>query len=615
MKQEMKRLIALGGGGPAVGLGLGVLRRISESPDMRFDVWTTACAGAWLGMAYNIAPPGKEYDNALKFCQNNMRPDDLISAFPIPGQFVPDFTGIMENIREFLNDPRSLENLYVPQHWPKAFKHMMEILNDSSRWNNCELNPMILNDIMAVNPISRLMASLLYRSRITGLAKMYYDDCNYKDNALNYNIEDIFKPGKPTIYHNLYNITKSRVELLINSKTHPKYKPMTMKSLRAGSALPYIIEPIEIDGDMCCEGAMVDTINFKDVIRNHPDLDEIWVVRLLNLSQIKEPKSLLDALNNLIMLFAATMSEDAIAMLRFRLEKRRMRTRVIEVPVTGDILYEWSESNLQRSIEHGYRHADSIISKYKPRFILSPQFETMKVITRHATTHETIGDEYAMEELSFYNKIANTQKPFSIVISELAELLSLVVKHMDVARKAGEGKRDNEISSYEDEIETRATIITEALQIFYFDSTNAKSGELIKICINLTEMVYSLSRDIAEFVLTVGAHADNEHTVKHSRIFIESMDIVLMTLCDTLKEPLKENLDLLAKMVFDHSEMMIAYRNDNLGLTKEHNTKQSSGLFVLTDLVEKYFDNVNRIIKRFRRYLDFEKILKDNKVI
>ncbi|MEO5359489.1 MAG: patatin-like phospholipase family protein [Nitrospirota bacterium] len=610
MKNEVKRLIALGGGGPAVGLALGVLKRMSECQDIRFDVWTTACAGAWLGMAYNVAPEGKEYENALRFCQNNMRPDNLNASFPIPAQFVPDFMGMIENTFEYLKDPKSLEHLNVPQYWPKALHHMIELMTDQSKWTKCEINPMILNDILAVNPISRLMISVLFRSGITGLARMYYDDCKYKENALIYSIDEAFKPGRPVIYHNAYNLTDCCVELFVNSTAHPKYKPMSMKSLRAGSALPYIIEPIELDGKMYCEGAMVDTINFKDIIRNHPDLDEIWVVRLLNLSQIKAPKSLLDSLNNLIMLFAASMSEDAISMLRFRLEKRRMRTRVIEVPVMGDILYEWSESNLEQSIEHGYREADSIVGRYKPRYIMTPQFNTMKVITRRASAHTTIGDEHLMSETALYAAAKQSGQPFKIIFQELASIVAMIVPHMDIARKSCDHKMADEVQSYEDEMESRAVMLTDALEILYSEFTDFRERELAKICINLTELIYALSRDAAEFILNVIAYSGNDNITSHSRNFIESIDITLMTLEDTLKEPSAENFAVIMKMAYDRSGMMIDYRNDFLAANAGVSSKEVAEIFVLTDLAEKFFDNVLRVVRKYERYINYEKHLK-----
>ena len=127
---------------------------------------------------------------------------------------------------------------------------------------------------------------------------------------------NLFLPDRPVLYFNAYNLTDQRPELFINREDHPLYRPMTIQNLMACSALPYLLEPIEIDRKIYCERATVDTVNFRDRIDNHPDLDEIWVVRILAKNQIHPPKTLLDAFNNLVMLFASTTSEDSIALFR-----------------------------------------------------------------------------------------------------------------------------------------------------------------------------------------------------------------------------------------------------------------------------------------------------------
>ena len=54
----MKRAITLAGGGPAAGLHIGALKRLDEA-DVKFDVWALSCIGAWVGLVYNQADPGK----------------------------------------------------------------------------------------------------------------------------------------------------------------------------------------------------------------------------------------------------------------------------------------------------------------------------------------------------------------------------------------------------------------------------------------------------------------------------------------------------------------------------------------------------------------------------
>jgi predicted acylesterase/phospholipase RssA len=76
--------------------------------------------------------------------------------------------------------------------------------------------------------------------------------------------------------------------------------------------LPYILSPVVINGTTYVEGATIDTVGFKDLLKNHPDLDEIWVCRILDTHQIRPHHNLVEALNNLVMLFASTTSEDDV---------------------------------------------------------------------------------------------------------------------------------------------------------------------------------------------------------------------------------------------------------------------------------------------------------------
>ena len=54
-----KRALTLAGGGPAVGIGLGVLQALEEFSQIKFDVWSLSCVGAWLGCLYHASPDRK----------------------------------------------------------------------------------------------------------------------------------------------------------------------------------------------------------------------------------------------------------------------------------------------------------------------------------------------------------------------------------------------------------------------------------------------------------------------------------------------------------------------------------------------------------------------------
>ena len=67
-RRSKKRALTFAGGGPAVGIGLGVLQALQEYPEITFDVWSLSCVGAWLGCLYHVSPKRSQQDK-LKFVE------------------------------------------------------------------------------------------------------------------------------------------------------------------------------------------------------------------------------------------------------------------------------------------------------------------------------------------------------------------------------------------------------------------------------------------------------------------------------------------------------------------------------------------------------------------
>ncbi|MGE5546069.1 MAG: patatin-like phospholipase family protein [Solirubrobacterales bacterium] len=363
----VKRAIALAGGGPAVGLSIGALKRIYEEDDIRFDVWSLSCIGAWLGICWNQAGEGRELDTTMEFFRQIFRPDTVYDKFPIAAPFAPDFQSAARNAVEFLIDPRSYENLVVPDAIAAAAEDVLSFATDPRQWSPANLNSLMLNQIMAVHPWTRFMTSWIYKSKTRGLSRIYYPDSAF---LAQLNFDNLYLPGKPVLYHNAYNLTDDRLELFSNR--NPKYAPISAETLCACSALPFIEEPVTLDGKTYCEGATVDTVNFEDLLRNHPDLEEVWVSRILDLKQVRKPENLVDALNNLVMLFAATTSEDDVKLFKHHVRATRPDIRVIEIPVAANVNYDWTYSNLDRSIDEGWDAADAVIAAYRDGRTLTP---------------------------------------------------------------------------------------------------------------------------------------------------------------------------------------------------------------------------------------------------
>lgn len=365
--KKIKRAIALAGGGPAVGLSLGALKRLHEEEDIRFDVWTLSCIGAWLGIAWNQAEEGREYETSLDFFRGIFRPDDVYDKFPIASAFAPDWEAAIRNAVEFCVDPRSYHNLVVPDAIQAAAADIAGFMADPRKWSMANLNSLILNQFLAVNPWTRFMTSWIYKSKTKGLSRIYYPDSAFLAQP---DFDSLYKPGRPVLYHNAYNLSDDRLELFSNKDA--KYPRITAETLCACSALPYIEEPVTIGGKMYCEGATVDTVNFEDLLKNHPDLEEVWVSRILDRKQVRKPENLYDALNNLVMLFAATTSEDDVKLFKQHVKESRPDIKVIEIPVDHNVDYDWTYSNLDRAMAEGYDAADKVVAAYRKGRQLTP---------------------------------------------------------------------------------------------------------------------------------------------------------------------------------------------------------------------------------------------------
>jgi predicted acylesterase/phospholipase RssA len=365
----MKRAITLAGGGPAAGLHIGVLQRLAEA-GITFDIWALSCIGAWVGLVYNQCDRGKEVEQTYNFFRDGVfRNDESYSRFPVNTVFGADNSANHRAMIEFMLSPESYRNLFLPKEIARSIGSTMEFMSNPAKWNEGDFNRWMLNDVMAVHPMSRFLTSLMYLSDISGLSRIHWPESSFMK-AIKF--ERLYEKDKPFIFHNAWNISKNRLDLFSNKpdfqgNTTDKYKDITPASLCACSALPYVEETVEIDGDIYCEGALVDTVNFKDLLEDHPDLDEVWVSRIVDAGQVRAPRNIGDALGNLCMLFAATVGEDDIKLFRYHVKEGNWKGQIVEIEVSSNVDFEWCHSNLDRGREYGYRATSNALKSYQPR--------------------------------------------------------------------------------------------------------------------------------------------------------------------------------------------------------------------------------------------------------
>jgi len=374
--RKPKRAICLGGGGPAAGLHIGVLQGLKDN-GVEFDnedsVWALSCIGAWVGVVYNQAKKGSEIEETYNFFRNVFRDDKSFKSFPVNTVFTPDWAGNAEAIQNFLFEPENYKNAFLPRKIMESFVHALSVLGDRKSWRQFsegDFNRWTLNHVLAVHPAVRFLTALAYKSEIDGRSRLYYPDSSFIKDI---KFEELTKRGKPYIFHNAWNLSRQALELFSNrNPATDKYNRIDGASLCACSALPFIEQTVQIDGDTYCEGALVDTVNFENLLKDHPDLEEIWISRIVDADQILPPKNLHDSLANLCQLFAATVGEDDVKLFKYHVKENnasptgpKWTGTIIEIAVERDINFEWSHYNLDHGRGKGREAANNAYQRYK----------------------------------------------------------------------------------------------------------------------------------------------------------------------------------------------------------------------------------------------------------
>jgi predicted acylesterase/phospholipase RssA len=388
-----RRAICLAGGGPVAGLHIGALHGLGENRinfESENDVWALSCIGAWVGIIYNQFDDGDRATQTYEFFRDNVfRDDETFESFPINRIFGPDLFGNADAIRDFLLEPEHYKKLFSARKMMESAANSMSRLTRERKnwkWNEGNFNNWFLNEVLAVNPMVRLLTSMIYKSKVSGLTKLYYPGSDFLQNI---KFDNLYaSPAKgdtparkpPYLFHNAWNLSRKRLELFCNDKTsayrdenNQPYKRITPASVCACSALPFVEQTVELDGDVYCEGALIDTVNFKSLLKDHREtLDEVWISRIVDAKQIRKPENLYDALANLCELFAATVGEDDVALFKAHVRENNRKKNdlawegtIVEIRTATNVNYEWSQGNLTRGCRHGAKAADDAAKLYE----------------------------------------------------------------------------------------------------------------------------------------------------------------------------------------------------------------------------------------------------------
>lgn len=413
--RKKKRAIALAGGGPAAGFHIGALSAL-EQYGVTFDVWSLSCIGGWVGVYYNQLACNDKAAQTLEFFKEHaFRDTDSYRGFPVNKAFAPHLQAYATAWLTHSLNPQTYWDVFnMAKDLPGAAAGWARFLTTPEMWlREGDRNAHVLNNILAVHPMSRFLTSMMYLSDINGLSNIYYKDSTFLDsiNIGKLDLLDVkdmgqlrfkqllelvktceFKPvapernDVPEIYHNAWRLSDDSKnppvtgELqLFNNKWFDywtgkrslprKYLPITHPSLCACSALPYVEQTVRIPNDddrQYSEGALVDTVSFRNLVEDHSDLDEIWVCRIVDYRQVRLQKNLHDSLGNLCEQFAAEVGENDIELFKSHLRKSTGRIpRIVDIPLkpTTKINYRWDHENLQCAFDEGKRAVSELMQR------------------------------------------------------------------------------------------------------------------------------------------------------------------------------------------------------------------------------------------------------------
>lgn len=358
----VRRAITLAGGGPCAGLHIGALQEFKRQ-GIEFDVWSLSCIGAWVGIIYNsFDPDTAPADTENFFRENVFRNDDSYARFPMNHAFSPDILRNTQAMMRFAMDPNTYQHLIAPEAIQRTAMLWGQFLTDPARWNEGDIDNLVMES-MAANPMARFMMSLSYLSPVNGMSRIYFKDSSFLK-AIDF--DAVRKADRPFVYHNAYNMDAEKLDHFSNRPHHDMLQ-LTAQSICACSALPFVEETVEIDGTTYCEGALIKTVDFDHLLDRHEDLEEVWIVRIVDPKQARAPKNIKDGIANLCMLFAGSLGKENVEEFEQVVKDRKLKIKAIPLEVSHKLSFDWNESNLDLGIKQGTKAARDAIAAYRKK--------------------------------------------------------------------------------------------------------------------------------------------------------------------------------------------------------------------------------------------------------
>jgi predicted acylesterase/phospholipase RssA len=168
-------------------------------------------------------------------------------------------------------------------------------------------------------------------------------------------------------YINAYNITDRRMDIFSKHE-------INLRHYFACSSFPFIYPPTQIDGKLYFEGAAVDCLNYKSLVKKHPEIDTIVVFDVLGSDKLfREPRDLYDAWVLSIITPLVEIARDDTKLFELQYNRgpdgkplRKLLKIKFEIP-EGHLprVLDWSHSNLSTLFDIGYQAGLRFYAKHK----------------------------------------------------------------------------------------------------------------------------------------------------------------------------------------------------------------------------------------------------------
>jgi predicted acylesterase/phospholipase RssA len=326
-ERRSKTALLLGGGAPNMALMAGTVLAFRER-GVEFDVVSTSGAGAVVALLW-LAPKGKPAEDALRNIINLSVADAIYRGFPV-------------NYKIF-NKPGTMADWY--RQWLAGLPGAALLFDQSLQ-----------------SPAQRLFSDWMQflwtcscPSDLSPFSQGLCAPLPFIDGIVDF---DAVRRIKPYFYVNAYNIDRAMLE------DFPK-EVITADHLRAALAFPLVYGPFKLGEHRYYEGAVVDCLNYKDLVEKHTGLETIVVLDVLGApSLIRPPRDLYDSwvLSMIIPLVETAKDDTELFALKHNggwLRRDGAKSDLLKVAYDiprADLeeVLDWSASNARRLFDIGH---------------------------------------------------------------------------------------------------------------------------------------------------------------------------------------------------------------------------------------------------------------------